>query len=553
MARRVYSKAKGLQLRSGQWWAKLAVPADVRPVIGKTVFLKNLKTDDVLVARQASEGILAEWRRMISEARAGESPEVIEAKAKAWAEGQRFLKPQGLMASALMAEFGLPFTGEDHYVDAKSAALYRHGLMARAAVAPQHAAPVLDTVANGNIALKAALATKGSLVARAQHADLQTADYEAQAFGAALPRPDGPKPVVVTGTTLEALFDLFLEVNPKRQPTLIARNRQYLRRLGEFMGDGEKTDIGLVTKAKATAFWSDLKMFPARRNAMQNKMAFGKVIAGQRRVNGTDAFQPTQTDETLAEWLGFYRQIFQGAVKHDLIPSDPWMVITHKVDKSALKGKPYSPDDIKTVFSGAAWTGHQPDDKWRIKPGDRVFKDAKFWLPVIALFSGTRMSEVAASPLDSVRKVDGIWCLDLTERSITSHDGPRVKNKASRRFVPIHRELIRLGFIGYVERLQSQGEVWLFPDLDHESRHGPRHAFSKWWGERQKKIGVDRNFHELRHTFKRASREAGLSEERSDLLSGHSNGSMGRKYGAGLDVALLKEDMDRISFPTFPL
>lgn len=550
----VYKKTNGLEFRNGNWWTKLAIPADVRAALGKTAFLKNLKTDDVLVARQASEGVRAEWRRMIAEARSGTAPEAIAAKAKEWAEGQRYAKPQGLMASELWAEFGMTFTGEDHYVDTKMAALVRHGLMARAALMPEHPAPVLDDVAGGSLALKKALASRASLVAKAQHADLQTAEFEADAYGKASPRACGPKPVVVSGTTLGALFDLFLEVNNKRQPTLIARNRQHLRRLGEFMGDGNKTDIGFVTKAKVTAFWSELRMFPARRNAMQNSATFSKVVAGQKRAAGTDAFKATQTDETLAEWLGFYRQIFQFAVVHDLIASDPWVVVTHKVDKSGLKGKPYTPDEIKMVFGSALYVGHLADDKWRITPGDKVFKDAKFWLPVVALFSGTRLSEMAASPLNSISQIDDVWCLDLTERSITSHAGPRVKNYTARRYVPIHRELIRLGFIDYVEKARGQGEVWLFPDLDHESRHGPGHAFSKWWGSRQKKIGIGKTFHELRHTWKRAAREAGLSEERSDLLSGHGGGSMGRDYGKGVGVvSLLKADMDMIAFPTFPV
>lgn len=546
-------KPKGLEFRHGSWWARMTIPADVRLALGKTTYLENLKTNDVLEARQKSEVTLGKWRQKIAAARAGASPEAIEAKAKAWAESQRYTRPQGLMASELMAEFGLPLDSEDHYLDSKTAALFRHGLMAGAALRLNQPVPVLDAVAGGDPALKKALAMSGTLVAKAHHADLQTAEFEAEAYGKPLPRVDGPKPIVLTGTTLRSLFDQFITAHPKRHATLVARNKQYLRRLGEFMDDGDQTDAGLVTKAKATAFWNDLRLFPARRSAMQNAWPFPKVIAGQRRAQGTDAFQPTQTDATLATWLNFYRQLFQFAVENDLVATDPWVVIKHKVDKSELKGSAYSPGEIEKVFSGALFTGHTPDEKWRITPGDKVFKDAKFWLPVIALFSGTRMSEVAAAPLESLVQIDGVWCLDLKSRAVSFNNGPRVKNSASRRFVPIHQELIRLGLIDYAERMREHGEVWLFPDLDHESKHGPGHGFSKFWGERQKKIGVKKTYHHLRHTWKRAARAVISSEERSDLLSGHGSGSIGRKYAAGLDVALLKAEMDKISFPTFPL
>jgi hypothetical protein len=52
---------------------------------------------------------------------------------------------------------------------------------------------------------------------------------------------------------------------------------------------------------------------------------------------------------------------------------------------------------------------------------------------------------------------DGIYCFDVNDRGVK-----KVKNKSSLRLIPVHPEVIRLGFINYYEQQVQNGSerVW---------------------------------------------------------------------------------------------
>jgi hypothetical protein len=49
----------------------------------------------------------------------------------------------------------------------------------------------------------------------------------------------------------------------------------------------------------------------------------------------------------------------------------------------------------------------------------------------------------------------------------------RIKNPQSKRNIPIHPELIRLGFLDYVRKIKALGYKLLFPDLYFPSSRSP--------------------------------------------------------------------------------
>ena len=135
-------------------------------------------------------------------------------------------------------------------------------------------------------------------------------------------------------------------------------------------------------------------------------------------------------------------------------------------------------------------------------------------------------------------------------------DGLTVKNAGSVRRVPVHPELIRLGFLRYVEGLRAEGEKWLFPDLDPD-RDGTRTAaWSKWYGRwlRTKAKVTDKRvtFHSFRHSFKHYARQVGIAPDVQNEITGHDTGDIADDYG-GLSYPLhpLVEAMERYRVPGF--
>jgi integrase len=146
----------------------------------------------------------------------------------------------------------------------------------------------------------------------------------------------------------------------------------------------------------------------------------------------------------------------------------------------------------------------------------------------MALYMGARLEELGQALVSDVVTVGGVLCLDINDQS----EGKSVKTASSRRTVPIHPELVRLGFQRYVAALDKGGR--LFPDLRQDQFDKWTGNFSKWWGRWARGLGItDRRkvFHSFRHTFKAACRRGGIQEETHDLLTGHQGTGVGRSYG----------------------
>lgn len=173
---------------------------------------------------------------------------------------------------------------------------------------------------------------------------------------------------------------------------------------------------------------------------------------------------------------------------------------------------------------------------------------ASFWFPLIALLSGMRLDEISQLRLCDLRQDDesGRWFFDIGRTG-----GRRTKTNSSIRRVPLHLELMRIGLLNYRQSLlDDRGplESPMWPGVPHSGR------WSKWFGRYLRAtIGiVDRKkvFHSFRHTFKRMTRDAGLSEELHDALTGHSgHGGVGRTYGRGYSLKPLIAAIDTVAAP----
>ena len=131
----------------------------------------------------------------------------------------------------------------------------------------------------------------------------------------------------------------------------------------------------------------------------------------------------------------------------------------------------------------------------------------------------------------------------------------KLKTGSAEREVPIHPELVKLGFLRWVEERRRSGADLLFEDVP-ESRHGYRSdTFTKRFASflRSVDLPADRRsklcFHSFRHTFKDALNETGASEEVKDEICGWARSKKtGRRYGTGLSADQLNPFVERVAF-----
>jgi integrase len=264
--------------------------------------------------------------------------------------------------------------------------------------------------------------------------------------------------------------------------------------------------------------------------------------------NKTGEFLSLQTQEKM---LRFFKTVLRWACDEgiiDKLPGEKVKVPGLKKLKAIENRHPYSKDQLTRIFASPAFTGHKSEGR-RVEKGTMLVRDGKFWIPLVALFSGLRAGEIVQLLKADIREEDGIWYFDITK---SDDDGKKLKTLSSERRVPIHAALLSLGFLDHVKKAKDGGRV--FPDIPFGNDGYPSHNWSKWWGRYTALIKVatpKTAFHSFRHNFKDALQNAKVPEYVSRALMGHADDSVHGGYGSPLTLQLMKSEIDRIAFPGF--
>jgi len=208
----------------------------------------------------------------------------------------------------------------------------------------------------------------------------------------------------------------------------------------------------------------------------------------------------------------------------------------------------FTTGQLKTLFSQPLFTGAAAErGKPLYRPGAVLVDDWRYWLPLMALFTGARLNEMCGLHLEDFEEEQGISFFHIRP------GGPekRVKTPAGVRRVPIHSELRALGLLRRVERLRSDGEVRLFPNL----QPGPRGYLSdkptKFYQDLiDRAVGKDAPvvFHSFRHTFITRLRAARVERFLRMAIVGHDPGETHEDYGEQ-DIAALNAEVQKVEYP----
>jgi integrase len=224
-------------------------------------------------------------------------------------------------------------------------------------------------------------------------------------------------------------------------------------------------------------------------------------------------------------------------------------------EADASTRQPWSADDLAALFASPVWRGCI-DENRRAKQGERVFEDHRFWVPLIALFSGLRESEICGLAVDDIEWHEGAGCWTITlgepEGRGSRIGSRRHKNQQSQRVVPVHDELIRLGFERYIRAVREAGHERLFPVLQPTgARQSYGIQFTKWFNRYRADIGLGgplRDFHALRHNFTTAL-DPHLKHDRKlkQRIIGHKTGLDTIDRYWHLDPAVLRPLVNKVS------
>jgi integrase len=161
----------------------------------------------------------------------------------------------------------------------------------------------------------------------------------------------------------------------------------------------------------------------------------------------------------------------------------------------------------------------------------RLKGEAAYWVPLLLLFTGARPGEIAQLLVSDVVSEGNHWFIDITtEGEAHPEKGPKTlkTKRGGARRVAVHPELMRLGFIKYVQHLQASGERALFPGLKQKGKKDLIAGFSEGWSKYLKDQGAfpkgdgRRGLREFRQNWATAAIKSGLHREVREYLMGHS-------------------------------
>ena len=288
-----------------------------------------------------------------------------------------------------------------------------------------------------------------------------------------------------------------------------------------------------IKRKNCELFVETLKKLPP--NISKKKQYKGKSI---REIAADNSLKP-MSSQTINHNVERLSSLFKWAALNDLTDKNYASNLSIQINKGDVKDvRPFESDELKRIFFSDEYLGRSQN---------RKRTPSRFWVPLIAAFTGARLNEICQLHVSDIVEKKGVlffWINDET-------DDKRVKRAASRRWVPIHSTLIKLGFCDFVELQKAAKETRLFPELKKTS-DGYGRAISGWFAKYCDRIGItksDTNFHSFRHTVSNILKQKRVDRGIRKELIGHERDDLTDDNYANLyEPDIAKEAIENIDY-----
>jgi integrase len=342
-------------------------------------------------------------------------------------------------------------------------------------------------------------------------------------------------------------FELYAkDVEGRITDHTLGQSRKSVGLFAEFVGGFATIDD--MTKANARGWKQALEKWPVKATEM-------KAFAGKSFSQIIEECQCRSdlnfiTRKTIKKHMSALGGFSTWLVSQGYLERNPVSGLYSRGVGRDSKIRPFNVDELRQIFASPVFTGCKSLDEEYL-PGTVKVGDHRFWLPLMALFTGARLGELAQLRLNDIRKLHGVWIAHITKEG---KGDKRTKTQGSQRVVPIHSMLIRIGFLDYHAATSEAGSAQLFPELKPDSRGHYSAIPSRWFGRYLQYIGVKENkeinFHSFRHTASDALRRGGFYDEQFAPLYGHVKATTTARYGLESEATISqrREMIESISY-----
>lgn len=547
------AKVEGMHLRGSRWYVRILVPKDLQTAFGRSRLDLSLGTSDRREATLQATLKRAHWLATFDTKRGELSPAAVDAVTPELAQHLALR----VRARVLMEDDDLR---QDHRLLSEVAHVLGLDPAAPRIFEPIESLPPRDALEGLTDSEYAALvrmnagsakSAAAAVARRKLSAVLPLVEREARELGLAI-TTDTPGILEALPVCLAAFSEAWQEVQA--------------RDAGKPVPTPAIPPAPLAPKAapKTTArtlrdVYDRWKLSGATARSADSIAAYGRAVTqfeGQHPALPLEAFNgdlgdayrawlvaTCKTPKTARDRLTAIKSLLKFATDTlEWLPKQPWRGLDIKAT-TTHKRRPWSAEELAALFGT---TLHQ---RGTLPEHPYAGGMAAYWVPLLGLFTGARLGELCQLRTVDVQMVGGLPALVLTD------DGEEqsIKSEAGHRTVPIHSELLRLGFLEYVETIRATGKDSLWPAM--KLRKGkPSDYFGRWFKEHREGLGLTPSFHYFRHTVRPLMRQAGIPEETQDKVTGHaSKGSVGTVVYGHWALSEVRDAVEAIRYPSLVL
>ncbi len=330
---------------------------------------------------------------------------------------------------------------------------------------------------------------------RCRNVELDPETDDAKQFTQMIQELKSGNSTVANSKPFTEVLELFLTERKAKgnPPERIEALRKYFNRFITILGDKQLDSYDIED---AQTYRKILQSLPSK---PQKKQYRGKTVFEMSKME----HDSTMSAKTVNNRINDVSGLFHWAIPLGYATKNPFQGTQLKIKSRADEQRNMLSDaDVLTIFANL-----QQD----------VNKPSVFWVPILAAFTGMRLSELCQLQKRDIVNIDSVLCIQVND------DGDRsVKTENGIRTVPIHSQILKLGF----ENLVNNADGQLFPECKKvQGKYG--HYFSKWFGTFRKRIGVDgdgQTFHGFRHSVITKFRDNEILETFVAEIVGHESG-----------------------------
>ncbi len=309
--------------------------------------------------------------------------------------------------------------------------------------------------------------------------------------------------------------------------------------LNRFTGVYGDLYIEQIERKHAREYREYLQKVPARPSDKYKNIPINQLaeLADKGSFDDKKKFAP----ESINKQFDALASIVQIAIEElDVRTNNPFSSMQLKSNGPKYR-KRYTEEDLNRIIKSINFVRTRPE--FRTSP--------MFWIPLIAMFTGARLEEIGQLDVSDIQKYKDIYYISFNE-----YDETKSIKTGKIKEIPIHQELIKIGFLYYYKKMKAENNKKLFPTLKFNGVNYTA-KFSKDFSKYMRKHIIQQDdrrkpIHAIRHSFKFACINSDVPKEFVDKFLGHASRDVGdiHYYEGYNNIEKLNQHIQKVQYDT---